>query len=233
MARSKKESGGRILTLSDEQIVKKRGRKIDVPATFLSRYTTWPVNLREAHKHVNALMRVIGEDRDFVDFVAFIERDERQPRQLREEVPASLYGMPGWIIRPSRVEIEKTFAERRNHANDPKRRQPGHQSVRYDELLSRETLCLIVGPHIARMLALFLEERGLLRDFTIDVMLATMELRLPGPLRRHDFLQVMTYESTYYSGNADALAHHASRPGMTEDEFLSRVEETGGDDDSS
>lgn len=136
------------------------------------------------------------------------------------------YVIPGNINWLSVLDVESVLNEKIKHSA-PEYRKKGMVSTHPPKFLTPETLVIVIGStkFLLRNMQLYLEQEGILRDKTFDLLVDIACLEVARGRKRDDFLHVFIQDETWYQGNVEALGdfvskNHKKDPSIMSDEQL-------------
>lgn len=167
------------------------------------------------------------ENKDITSFTAFIEI----PFNKSGAATAGNYAIPGNINWLSVENVESVLTEKLKHAS-PEYRKKGMVSTHPPKFLTLETLVIVMGStkFLLRNMQLYLEQEGLLRDKTFELLIDIACIDIARGRKRDDFLHLFIRDKTWYRGNVEALADFVSKQyqqeesvGMTDEQLLEHL----------
>lgn len=144
-------------------------------------------------------------------FVAFLENPSHEALTPHK----NMYAIPGNINWLSVQNVESVLNEKIKHAL-PEYRKKGMQSTHPPKFLTLETVVIVMGStkFLLRNMQLYLEQEGLLRDRTFELLIDIACLEVARGRRREDFLHLVIQDKTWYRGNLEALGDFASKAAL-------------------
>lgn len=162
-------------------------------------------------KHLGDAFRIVRnqiEDGQLTSYTAFFETPFNDTGMLAK----SSYIIPGNINWLSVHDVESVLNEKIKHSS-PEYRKKGMVSTHPPKFLTPETVVVVMGSikFLLRNMQLYLEQEGILRDQTFELLIEIACLKVACGRRQDDFLHVFIQDKAWYRGNVEALADLASK----------------------